>query len=151
MLQSNTLRHHTELINYEAINITYSKCVSVALVIQHAICMCHIIVSYVASLAPPYFSTSSHKQHYFWKQVTESKMCVSISLYLLSKTFLILRTEQDMIMYVHRSSCKVRVILVNFSETWIFLTDFQKILKYQILQKSIQWEPHCSMQTDKQA
>jgi len=28
------------------------------------------------------------------------------------------------------------------------LTDLQRILNYQISQKSIQWEPSCSMQTD---
>jgi len=41
----------------QAINITYSEFVSVALVIQHAWRMSHIILSFVTWSALPYFST----------------------------------------------------------------------------------------------
>jgi len=51
---------------------------------------------------------------------------------------------------LHTSSCKEHIILVRLESTGIFSTDFLKILKYQISSKPIQWEPSCSMQTDRQ-
>jgi hypothetical protein len=53
-------------------------CVHVALLIQHATRMRHIVVSFVAPLAPPYFSTLSHKRRDYRKKVKVHKMCVLI-------------------------------------------------------------------------
>jgi hypothetical protein len=39
----------------KAITITYSECVYVALVIQHAMRMCHFILTFAACLCVPYF------------------------------------------------------------------------------------------------
>jgi hypothetical protein len=47
----------------KAVSITYSECVSVTLVIQHAKRMRGIILSSVACLVRLYFCTLSHKRH----------------------------------------------------------------------------------------
>jgi hypothetical protein len=45
---------------------------------------------------------------------------------------------------------KYPLLLSDFIETWFFLMDFQKIIKYKILWKSVQWELSCSVQTGRQ-
>jgi hypothetical protein len=42
------------------------------------------------------------------------------------------------------------LFLSYFKEAWMFSTNFRKILKYQILWKSVQWEPSCSVRADGQ-
>ena len=50
-------------------------CVHVPLLIQHATFMHHTVISFVVPLAPPHFSTLSHKWHNFLEKSTEYKMC----------------------------------------------------------------------------
>jgi hypothetical protein len=64
----------------KATSITYSEYVSVALLIQHPKCMSGIILSSVACLTLPYYSTLFHKWQGFrgGKKVTEHEKCVLI-------------------------------------------------------------------------
>ena len=95
-------------------------------VIHHARHMCHIFQS-VAYLALPYFSTLSHKWHDFRKNVLNIKCVFWFSVRLLSKILLILRRiQEDIIINVHKSSCKVPLFLSHFNENWIFLTHIPK-------------------------
>jgi hypothetical protein len=133
----------------KAISITYSECVPVALVIQHAKRMRHM--SSVACPAPSYFSTLSHKRHDFrGKKVIEHNMCSDFLCNFCLKTFLILRGIQRDIINVHRSSCKVPIIVVRFSRILNFLDTFsKKKSKTKFSRKSVQMRAETPMRTDR--
>ena len=87
---------------------------SVALDIQHAMRMCHVISSSVVCLAAQYSSTLSHKWHDFRKKkIVENSLCSLILSKILSETFLVARSERDII-DIHRYSCKLAGILLRF-------------------------------------
>ena len=46
---------------------------------------------------------------------------------------------------------KYVLFLSDFNQTSILSTDVQKIFKYQFSQRSVQWEPSCSMPTARQS
>ena len=73
------------------ISITYSECVSVALVIQHVKRMRRSILSCLSCLAVPCFPTLSHKRHDFRNTLLNIKRVFRFPLQLLSETFLKLR------------------------------------------------------------
>jgi hypothetical protein len=117
---------------------------SVALVIHNAKRMRHIVYSSVANCFINWTISGE-------KMFLVIKCIFRFSLQLLSEVFLILRgIQRDTAMNVHRFSCNVPVILRDFHVTWIFSTNFRKILKYQLSWKSVQWEPSCPMRTGEQ-
>ena len=72
-------------------NVTYTQCVSEAIVIQLSSTQCAYYSRSAASLAPPYFSTLLHTRHEVQKNVTEYKICVLTFSKSLSKTYFILK------------------------------------------------------------
>ena len=106
------------------------------------------ILPFAASLAPPYFSTLSHKRHYFREKLLDVNCVFWFSLQLLYEIFLtVRRIQQDFVTNV-KSSSFYPLFLSDFNENLIFSTEFQRKPKYQISSKSFQWEPSCSGQTD---
>jgi hypothetical protein len=95
----------------KAISITYSECVFVALDIQHAKRMRHLLPVRLYHIFPHYLINGT----IFVKNLLNTKCVFWFSLQLLSETFLIpRRTQRDIIINVHRSWCRVPVILVIF-------------------------------------
>ena len=89
-------------------------CVHVALLTQHAKRVRRIILSTVASLAPPHFLTLSHKWYDYRKNVIANNRFL-FSLRHLPVTFLILRIiQRDVVIIVKTWSHKTPVILVRF-------------------------------------
>ena len=62
-IHTNEVRSRSRRCGGETISIQYYRCMSEALVIRHAVRMRRIILSSMATLTVPYFSTLSHKMH----------------------------------------------------------------------------------------
>jgi hypothetical protein len=85
----------------------------------------------------------------FRKNVTEHKMRSYFLYNFCQKHFSFSTDVSDILLKMYIVlHVKYPLVLSDFNETWIFLTDFRKKLKHQISWKSVQWEPSCSMRTD---
>ena len=131
-----------------SLSLSQYVCVCVC-VIQHAKHMRHIMSS-VSCPALPYFSTLFYKQHNFQGKLLKIKCVFWYSLSLLSETFLIWRLQQDIVIKVHTSSCKVHIIFVRFKWNLNFIDRFSKSAQTSNLIKSVQWELSCSLWTGRQ-
>ena len=128
-----TIQHvHITTVAVEKQSTIYSEFVSVALVIQHAKSMYHITLLSVACMPIPYFSTLSHTQDIFRKNLQNINVCFYFLYNFCLKHFL-KRIQWEIIVTVHRSSCKVPYYSSYFNQKWIFLTHFWKYphIKFQ--------------------
>jgi hypothetical protein len=97
----------------KAISITYSEWMSVALVIQLGMCM-QLILSSVACLAVPHFSTPSHKNG---RILGKSLLNIKYVDFLYNIFWNISHSKVNSVRYYHyhyRASCEVPVVIVRF-------------------------------------
>jgi len=116
--------------------------------------MRRIMLSCVARVAVPYFSTSAHERHEFLAKVTEYKMCCfDFFLQPLSETFLIVRRIYRDVINVHKCSSEVPVILVRFYWNSSFEDRFPtnpQIPNYMEIRRVGAMLFHADRQTDRQ-
>ena len=77
-------------------------------------CPACTILSFTASLVPPYFSTLSHKRHEFRGNVYEHKMCFDFLNNFCLKHSHSKKMQRDIVIKVKTSPCNVPVIRVRF-------------------------------------
>jgi len=131
ILQRNiAARWRNNCCNGKSIGITYSECMFVALVIQHANSMCHLFICGLSGCT--IFIHMSQKGDDFRKKKKEL-FIVKCSL-IFSATFIwnfphSNKIEQDIKMSVGLH-VQYPLVFYYFNETWIISTKFLKILKY---------------------
>ena len=128
------------------------------------VCLRACSLTYPAYHAPPYclrppwlhniFRHYLTKSTIFRKNKLRNTECVfSFSLQLLLEMFLILRRIRRLIVKnMKTSSFKVHVILVAFWRNLNFFPQIfeKKVWNIKFYQKSVQWEPSCSLRIDRQ-
>jgi len=127
--------------------------VSVNLGIRHAESLRHITICGLSGSTIFFTHYLTNGTIFEEKKLLDMKSVFLFYVQNLSETFLILRRIQwNHIINVLGLHVKYSLFLSDFNETWIFLTNFKKILKYQISRKSVEWQPsyfHDDGQTDR--
>ena len=131
-----------------AISITYSEGVFAALGIQHAMCMCHIVICC--------HSSSTLFFHILINGMIFNITLLNIKCVFISSTIFIWNishSKKNWVRYDHKCilvfmwsihySCQIEWSL-NFLDRFK-----KKILKYKIPRKSVRWELSCSVWTDR--
>ena len=115
-MELTTRRIRVIIVALESKTISYSECVYVVLIMQHAKRMRHITLSSMACPALPYFPPLNHKRHHFREKKLLNIKYVCLSIFTnLSETFLILRgIQRGIITNVYWPSCTVAFILLIF-------------------------------------
>jgi hypothetical protein len=113
-------------------------------------CACAILSS-VACPALQCISTVFLNWHNFWKRSLNIKCVFWFSLTTLVWNISHSKKWERYNKNVYWSSCIVPEFLSGFTETWIFLIDFWKILKYQISWNPPSWSRAvpCSQKTNR--
>jgi hypothetical protein len=125
--------------------ITYSECVSLVLHFRQAMSMSHIFMRRLPG-SQIFFSTTAK----FSKNFPERKICVLMFSTSVVRNIFHCGTNcarfDKMCLFVSILSARYSSPILKKFE--FFLTDFLKLLKYQIQLISFYWEPSCSTQTD---
>ena len=99
---------------------------------------CHLWPIQLYCIFPHYLINSK----IFSKTLLKIKCIFLFSLQHLSKKFLVLTMiHQDII--IHRSLCKIPVLLSDFNETWIFWRGFEKYLNIKFHKNLSSWSQLC--------
>jgi hypothetical protein len=115
----------------KAMNITYSECVSPALINQHAVHMRRMIFYLCPHWLYHTFSRGLISGTFFWIKLLNVKYEFWFSVQILPESFLILRRiEWNVIkMYINRH-VNYPLLKSDFNETRIFPTDFSRNIKF---------------------
>ena len=151
--RNNEARSWNHCCSGKAITITYSEKMFVALVIQQAMRMRHIVIS---GLAGSYYTSTIFFSHFpingaiSEKKNIDHETCVLIlsTTFVRKKILILKRIQWDTIKNAHCSLCKVTVIVVRFQWRINFLFRFSKNTQITTCIKTVHWEPSCSMRTD---